>query len=117
MSVVDLVITKPLSIVGGLMDAVGGAFGGVGIGGGGGIAVGGRGGGGAPIMSGLNSRGFYQTPLPFPSAAPQAISSPTTFGTGGNMTATAVIRGKDIHMTVNNRPLTGGDAGYSTFAK
>ena len=36
---------------------------------------------------------------------------------GGRFTATAVARGSDIHFIVNNRPLTGGDAGYSSFFK
>tara|TARA_E500000331_G_scaffold106222_1_gene102934 strand:- start:770 stop:2701 length:1932 start_codon:yes stop_codon:yes gene_type:complete len=36
---------------------------------------------------------------------------------GGQLTATAVARGSDIHFVVNNRPLTGGDSGYSSFFK
>ena len=34
---------------------------------------------------------------------------------GGSFTATAVAKGKDLHFIVENRPLTGGDAGYTSL--
>ena len=49
-------------------------------------------------------------------STPAGGIQPNTGG-GGQLTATAVARGSDIHFIVNNRPLTGGDAGYSSFFK